>query len=357
MKRSFFILVVLFLFAFGASAWSQCSEDGNDHGVCDSMYVEAWPDDTLLQGDPPYFVRVPIYVTTDVVDPTDSISGFAIPLCYTHTNASKYCSVASYWNNTKLFPSSKRVRSIFRHITDPVSGDTLVHNRMMSLSEPEEDLEWDTIILNLTSDSCWYVYEGGVESVFVAPRIWFSMAPSGPMDQLWWEGSKVLLATITFKLEDSMTICIDTCWWPPTSNLIFQYELGVRFATPRIGHPDQTSYEVCFGLRKPADVREIHGSDETRPLEFSLSENYPNPFNPVTNFEFSLSKPVHVKIEIFNIIGQKVRTLVDEEMNPGVYVVDWGGKDENERPVSSGIYFYRMQAGDFSDMKKMVLLK
>ncbi len=107
----------------------------------------------------------------------------------------------------------------------------------------------------------------------------------------------------------------------------------------------------------PSDVREIQGSDEVRPSQFSLSQNYPNPFNPFTNFQFTLSKSGQVKIEIFNVVGQKVKTLLDRDMRPGVYVADWDGKDEKGNPVSSGIYFYRMHAGDFSDMKKMVLLK
>jgi hypothetical protein len=105
------------------------------------------------------------------------------------------------------------------------------------------------------------------------------------------------------------------------------------------------------------DVREIHGSDEARPSQFSLSQNYPNPFNPITNFQFTLPKSVHVKIEIFNIVGQKVKTLMDQDMKPGVYQADWDGKDESGNPVSTGVYFYKVQAGDFSDMKKMVLLK
>jgi flagellar hook assembly protein FlgD len=103
-------------------------------------------------------------------------------------------------------------------------------------------------------------------------------------------------------------------------------------------------------------VKEIEG-DHIKPSDFSLSQNYPNPFNPVTNFQFTLPKSSHVKIEIFNIVGQKVATLVDGDMKPGLYTADWNGRDESGRTVSSGIYFYRMQAGDFSDMKKMVLVK
>ncbi|MFH1335176.1 MAG: T9SS type A sorting domain-containing protein, partial [Candidatus Zixiibacteriota bacterium] len=99
------------------------------------------------------------------------------------------------------------------------------------------------------------------------------------------------------------------------------------------------------------------GINDTKPTTFSLSQNYPNPFNPVTNFQFTVPKSSHVNIEIFNIVGQKVATVVDGDMKAGVYTADWNGRDENGKTVSSGIYFYRMQADDFSNMKKMVLVK
>ena len=329
MKRSLLILLVLFVFGFGTSSWGQCPEDPNDLGECDTLNVV--PHEYAGLDSLPAFVTVKLLVTHDRAQPNDSITGFAIPLAYTHDgNPSKYCSLTSYWNNTKLFPSGLRVRSIFRHLgTAPADS-----NRMMSLSEPEEDLEWDAFILNLDGTS----------------HFWFS---AFPMTQGlgWWEGDRVLLATMTFRVEDTMTICIDTTVWPPTTKLKFSAYYGETF-DPRHNLP------ICFKVdTADAGVREIQGSEDSRPSEFLLSQNYPNPFNPATNFQFSLSKFVHVKIDIFNIVGQKVRTLVDEEMRPGVYVADWDGEDGNGNFVSSGIYFYRMQAGDFSDMKKMLLLK
>ena len=351
MKRSALILLVLFVFAFGASAWSVCPEDANDLGNCDTMYVEPWSadlDSLRFAGTPPYFVRVPIYVTSDLVTLPDtaledSISGFVIPLCYTHTNTSKYCSVSSYWNTDTpaWYNPNFEGRSIFRHI---VSGtDTLFYNRMATLARDFSGREWDSIILN---------FGNGVS------HFWLSMVPFGSADQRWWEGSRVLLATMTFELEDTMTICIDTCLWTPSNRLAWAVKVTASGeAVSKIPRPGTgtSSFKVCF--KAPSAVREIEGSDDSRPSEFFLSQNYPNPFNPTTNFRFSLSKSAHVKIDIFNIVGQKVRTLVDKEMKPGVYVADWDGKDENGKPVSSGIYFYRMEAGEFSDMKKMVLVK
>lgn len=95
----------------------------------------------------------------------------------------------------------------------------------------------------------------------------------------------------------------------------------------------------------------------TRPTAFLLAQNYPNPFNPTTNIEFMLSRPEQVKIEILNILGQKVRTLVDQHLKAGPKVVPWDGRDDAGKDVSSGIYFYRIHAGKFTDTKKMILMK
>ena len=93
------------------------------------------------------------------------------------------------------------------------------------------------------------------------------------------------------------------------------------------------------------------------PVEFALSQNYPNPFNPATEIKFALPENAHVKIEIFNVLGQKVRTLVDAHMDAGYQSIVWDGTDRSGRSVSSGVYLYRMQAADKTFTKKMLMLK
>ena len=90
--------------------------------------------------------------------------------------------------------------------------------------------------------------------------------------------------------------------------------------------------------------------------EINLS-NYPNPFNPETKIVFNLPEECNVKLEIYNIKGQKVKTLLDCYMSPGRSEMIWNGKDGNGKLVSSGIYFYKLKAGDYREVKKMVLLK
>ena len=91
--------------------------------------------------------------------------------------------------------------------------------------------------------------------------------------------------------------------------------------------------------------------------DFQLYNNYPNPFNQCTIINYQLSMKGMVKLEIYNTLGQLINTLVDEEKNPGTYKVQWNGKDFKGRDVSSGLYFYRLTAGKFSEVKKMLMIR
>ena len=93
------------------------------------------------------------------------------------------------------------------------------------------------------------------------------------------------------------------------------------------------------------------------PSDYSLSQCYPNPFNPSTVISFSIPRRSHVSLDIFNILGQKVVSLLDEVKPAGEYRVEWNGKDANDRKVSTGLYLYRFRAGDYAETRKMLLLK
>ncbi len=99
------------------------------------------------------------------------------------------------------------------------------------------------------------------------------------------------------------------------------------------------------------------GADELIPTVTELRGNYPNPFNPDTNIRFSLNKAGRVRIDIFNIKGEKVRTLLDSNLNAAHHEVVWDGRDGRGRNVSSGIFFYRMDTEDYTSVKKMLLMK
>ncbi len=89
----------------------------------------------------------------------------------------------------------------------------------------------------------------------------------------------------------------------------------------------------------------------------ALKGNYPNPFNPTTTIKFTTTSTVNTEIVIYNIKGQKVKSLVNERFDAGSHKVVWSGKDENGKSVTSGIYFYKMNSGKFTSTKKMILLK
>jgi len=97
--------------------------------------------------------------------------------------------------------------------------------------------------------------------------------------------------------------------------------------------------------------------DGVRPLAFELEQNYPNPFNPNTSIRFTVPAPARVSLIVFNLLGQKVRTLVDGPMPAGRHEVEWRARDDEGQPVSSGIYFYHLVAEDHTETRKMVLMK
>jgi len=111
-------------------------------------------------------------------------------------------------------------------------------------------------------------------------------------------------------------------------------------------------------LTEPTGWDSVKTDDNEMELnKFVLRQNYPNPFNPETTIAFNLPQKSNVCLEIFNIKGQKVCTLINEEKNPGFHKVIWKGLDKYNKNVSSGIYFYRIIAGKNQAIKKMVILQ
>jgi hypothetical protein len=93
------------------------------------------------------------------------------------------------------------------------------------------------------------------------------------------------------------------------------------------------------------------------PTEFALEQNYPNPFNPKTQIRFDLPQRSHVALSIYNVLGQEVAKIWNGDLNAGSHALEWDGNDASGNQAASGIYFYRLKAGDFVDSKKMILLK
>jgi hypothetical protein len=99
-------------------------------------------------------------------------------------------------------------------------------------------------------------------------------------------------------------------------------------------------------------ITNINSISNEVPSDYKLYQNYPNPFNPTTNIKFDLPKTSFAKIKIFNILGNEIATLVNEQLQPSSYSVDW-----NASEYPSGVYFYRIETNQFADVKRMLLIK
>lgn len=278
MKSICFLFLVSATLALGAMSWAQCVEDAFDLGACDTLHVEPYSPDLVFSG-PGHLVRVPILVTHDLGGPRDSIPGFTVPLGYSHSNPSSYCSLSEYWNTTTTLWSAPDFsnRSIYRHITD--GSDTLYHNRMAELAADYSGRDWDFIVLSLESDSIWCYWDpwpdpDTIDSALVPAHFWLAMTAIDVGDQRWWEGSRTLLATMTFKLEDTMTICVDSCFWPPCNTLYFCRYDG-QIYVPRPMTPS------CFSVSRALGDVKADGVIDLADLVYLLNYLFKNGLAPV----------------------------------------------------------------------------
>lgn len=126
--------------------------------------------------------------------------------------------------------------------------------------------------------------------------------------------------------------------------------MEVKDAYGKIGY-DLTQVQLS-----PSEVDEEQGADLSVD-RFALNQNYPNPFNSSTQISFQILAENRVTLKIYNTGGQLVRSLIDGNRSSGLYRVNWDGKDQAGNEVASGIYFYKLTAGNFSSIKKMILMK
>lgn len=111
-------------------------------------------------------------------------------------------------------------------------------------------------------------------------------------------------------------------------------------------------------LRKAGSLHPVLiGKDSNLPQAFDLFQTIPNPASSTVHIQYSLAKPTHTTMRIYDLTGRLVQTLVEEEKEAGTYIVPWYGKDATGNRVSSGIYFYHLNAGDFTAIRKLVILR
>lgn len=294
--------------------------NAQDPGSPDTIYFKAsgsYSDDTIFvpQTDPPWDIYVDVMVRTD-----NGVAGVSIPLkdtCYDDLT------MPTYLDPMKNDPDS---------VTPNAYTGTAVEN-------------FGIISLNLYGTSTPTPPNFLVGAVDLTD--FFGV--DGVMTQYF-------LAHLTFTVNELGCICLDT---------ISAFQPGG--ATPGLTTRSPVTYvpqfqAKCFVISQWVDVPEEEKS--SHPEKFQLFPNYPNPFNPITTIPFTVhskqktvNRPIPTTLVIYNILGQKVRTLVDEPKKPGEYEVVWDGKDEEGNQLSSGVYFYKLKTKDFVQSKKMLLIR
>lgn len=122
------------------------------------------------------------------------------------------------------------------------------------------------------------------------------------------------------------------------------------------GEPEAETKDGLFKVGHGTGVKDENESPG-RPTEMTLFQNYPNPFNPETEIEYVLPKDAEVRLIVYNLLGQKIKTLIEGFESAGLKTVSWDGTNDWGIPVGSGVYFYRITAGESTQLKKMLLLR
>lgn len=152
---------------------------------------------------------------------------------------------------------------------------------------------------------------------------------------------------VTVKAQDSFAVAIE---FNPTTSGEMTYPLVIETSVPS---------EIQLTLKGTGVnlTTGVSSDNDKLPETFELSQNFPNPFNPMTEISFQLLRSDKVTFKIYNLLGQEIRTLADGQFAAGIHTVRWNGKDNSGNRVTSGIFIYRIHTDSFSQIKKMLLVK
>jgi len=217
------------------------------------------------------------------------------------------------------------------------------------------DFMYDVLSVN------WAANDFGLDSIITDPTGYFTMGLGN-----------FNLESSNFAFGNRNDLCDPIGFWGGdyASGPFLSYEGVLGWgANPISSQTDKTLFLAFSMMQMPDHIYWLficewltggncYGSvDSELPTELSLSQNYPNPFNPTTNIQFDVPEYEQVTLSIYNVLGQKIIDMVDKEYSPGYYDIQWNGVDQQGKPVSSGLYIYRLTAGGNHINKKMVFLK
>jgi hypothetical protein len=250
------------------------------------------------------------------------------------------------------------------------SGNIYVTGQSAQSPHPEFITDYATIKYYPNGDTAWVRrYHGQGDSIDVATAIGVDTCGNTYVTGYSWSGTDYDYATVKYDSSGN-EVWVDRYNGPGNGDdkapAIAVYGCDDVYVTGISYGGSETNYDYAtikydqYGN----DVKDETG-DREKPSVFALSQNYPNPFNQTTKIEFTLAKSGFVSLNIYDILGRKVRTLVSEHLSSGYKSVLWDGKNDSGKDVASGIYFYQMKVGDpasggvedFCETKKLVLLK
>lgn len=319
----------------GGGNWTQVLIQEN--GFLNAVHIN--PDGTgILTGDPvPFGGRWSLWRTTNFGNSWDS-SGMKVPSInyefgfqnalhvngtnyYFGSNDSRiYVSTNSGSNWTARTTTIKNPFSIWFNGTAGIAGGTSIVTPGVNRSS-NNGTSWTAVTVPTTSPVGGLVGDGSTFWIARGPVIYISTD-----NGITW--------AVDFNGDSPLTGSINHMCKARTGN-----KLWAVTSTGNIYYSDG----VLSG---------VSGVSQQIPESFMLLQNYPNPFNPVTNIEFAISKSAFVELTVFDVTGREIETLVSRDLNAGTYKADW-----NASGYPSGVYFYRLDAGEFIETRKMVLIK
>ncbi len=251
------------------------------------------------------------------------------------------------------FTGIAQVKSdVLASVANPASGDTIrvqIHVDMSGQAAPEDKLgsftstiDWDPAVLAFVGHSgVLQGYTGVVNEANVSTG------------QLRFNGANINGVGGSFDIIELTFACIGGLG----SQTLLDLEYSAMAATTFNSLLENlTVNDITIVLDPSVDI----AADEIAtaiPEAYELFQNYPNPFNPSTQINIALPASGHVSLKIYDIAGREVAVLLDEQMLPGTYQLNWEAKDVGGYQLSSGIYLYRLQAGQFSETRRMILLR
>lgn len=239
---------------------------------------------------------------------------------------------SGYGNEFDLFAKPFDVNSVQVHINSVTFAGNL-HVWVMDddgTGNPGDILAADTLMIT-TNDTGFVDIDFTADNITIEEGKVFAIGIHETQSTLW------------FSMDESATT--------PFSHRGWEYTGGLA------GDRDRETSDIMIRMNvTPAVVTGIEDEEEASnlPREAALAQNYPNPFNAATNINYYVPEKTNVNLEVFNLMGQKVSTLVDQTVEAGNHSVTW---DTDEAGISSGIYFYRLTSGDQSIVKRMTLMK